>query len=196
MYRKELWESEKAQKVTAIDLDGCLIKYPECWIDFVNLELKSNFKTLNEMKEVLTYNQYKKIKKKYRTCGVKTSLPAKKNAKKLIDTLRNNGYKIIILTSRPYREHREIWRDTMAWLKNNKIEIDGIIWEKEKHWAVLKEFPYMNFMVEDNAEIANQVARIGYKVYVVDNEYNQQPLEKNCSRIFDLEEIIKCEVLE
>ena len=47
----------------------------------------------------------------------------------------------------------------------------------------------------DNAEIANQVARLGYKVYVLDNIYNQQPLEKNCSRIFNLSEIIKSEVI-
>jgi len=196
MFKKGLWEEEKNAKVCAIDLDGVLVDYPKCWIDFINAETKNKFKSLYEAKEILIYNDYKRIKKKYRTCEVKATLPIKTNALEFITALKKDDFKIILLTSRPYRQYREIWKDTTIWLRNNGIDIDGIIWDEEKHWAVLREFPYIRFMVEDNAEIANQVARVGYKVYVVDNEYNHQPLEKNCSRVFDLLDIIKSEVLE
>lgn len=195
MFKKILWEKEKEQKIAAIDIDGCLVDYPKCWVDWLNKETGKKYKNLNEAKEKLSYNAYKTLKAKYRTCGVKSNLPLKPNTEKFFEELRKANYLIILLTSRPYRQHREIWRDTIKWLNSNNLLVDGIIWEKEKHLAVMKEFPYLSFMVEDNAEIANQVAKLGYKVYVVDNEYNQQRLEKNCFRITDLMQIIKNEVI-
>ena len=187
---REIWEKEKEDKVCAVDLDGVLVDYPKCWIDFVNKETQNEFETLDQMKMILSYKYYKDLKAQYRRSGIKAKLPAKESACKFVKKLQENNYKVILLTSRPYRLYREIWKDTMAWLKTNKITPDGIIWESEKHWAVLKEFPYLKFLVEDNAEIANQVAKLGYKVYVMDNEYNQQELAVNCFRVNELEQIL------
>jgi len=191
---RKIWQLEKNSKVCAIDLDGVLVDYPKCWVDFINKETEKKFNNLHEVKNNLSYNKYKTLKIKYRTCGIKASLPAIEGASEFIKKLKQAGYKVIILTSRPYRKHREIWSDTTKWLKKNKIDADGIIWEQEKHWAVLREFPYLKFLAEDNAEIANQVARLGYKVYLFDNEYNKQRLEKNCFRVKKLSQIIYNEV--
>jgi len=197
MYMKEIWAREKEKKVVAVDLDGVLVQYPECWIDYVNKKIKKNFKDLGEMKDMLSYSEYRKLKRLYRTDGSKANLPAVEGATKFISGLQNAGYKIVIITSRPYHLYHEIYDATVRWLRNNKISPDfGIIWDAQKHWAVLREFPFLKFLVEDNAEIANQVARLGYKVYLLDNIYNRQPLEKNCQRIFSLDEILRCEVLK
>jgi len=192
---QEIWRLEKEQKVCSIDVDGILVNYPFCWIEFINKKSDNNFSNLSEAKKGLSYSEYRILKIQYRESGAKATLPVIKGASKFVKILQENGFKVILMTARPYRKHRRIWKDTMEWLKTNNINPDGMIWQKEKHWSVLQEFPYMSFMVEDNAEIANQVARIGYKVYVLDNEYNKQKLEKNCSRVFSLEEILKSEVI-
>lgn len=193
MFTKENWEREKDQKVAAIDLDGVLVDYPKCWVNWVNTNTQNKFKDLNEMKSSLTYDEYRKLKKTYRTVGVKAMVPAVKDASNFVRTLQEHEYKVIILTSRPYRIYREIYNATLKWLENNKINPDGIIWDAQKHYAVLREFPYLKFMVEDNAELANQVARLGYKVYLLDNMYNKQPLENTCQRVFSLKQILQCE---
>jgi uncharacterized HAD superfamily protein len=192
---RDFWDREKEQKVCSVDLDGVLVSYPDCWVSWVNLNQHTAFKDLNEMKSKLPYNKYRELKKDYRVCGVKASLPAVKDAALFIKTLQDNGFKVIILTARPYRQYREIYDYTMQWLESNSIKPNGIIWEEEKHWTVLREFPYLRFMVEDNATIANQCASLGYKVYLLNNQYNQQPLENCCQRVFSLKDILKCEGL-
>jgi len=193
---REVWDREKTEKVCAIDLDGVLVDYPKCWIDYINKETPHTFTTLTTAKEVLSYAEYKTLKAKYRTSGYKRTLPAIKGASKFIKDLQEKGYQVVILTSRPYRLYRRIWRDTVDWLNDHDIKPDGIIWEAEKHWAVLKEFPYLKFLVEDNAKLGNQVAKLGYKVYILDNEYNRQKLENNCSRVFRLDDIIRSEICD
>jgi len=44
-------------------------------------------------------------------------------------------------------------------------------------------------MIEDNAESANKIAELGYKVYLMDNEYNQQPTHEKVIRIKSLKEV-------
>ena len=192
---KEVWRLQKNEKVAAIDIDGILTDYPFCWVDFINKTLKKKFKDLTEVKKGLSFFEYKRLKIIYRTQGFKKNLPAMKGATEFVKRLQKKGFKVILLSARPVIQHREIQNDTLEWLKKNDINPDAIIWDKDKHWAVLKEFPYLSFMVEDNAEIANQVARINYKVYVLDNPYNQQPLAPYAQRVFSLEDILRCELV-
>jgi len=183
-------------KIVCIDLDGCLCQYPDGWINFVNQTENKNFKNLNEMKESLSFKGYKELKLKYRTSGVKAKLEMIKDADSFTQKLRESGYTIIILTARPIYEIPEVFRDTLSWLKDNKICYDLIFVGKDKHIKIQKYFPKISFIVEDNAGIANQVAALGYKVYVVDNVYNRQPLNSGCSRIFNLKEILESEIFE
>lgn len=196
MNMKEVWEQEKAQKICAFDIDGVISDYPKCWIQFANKKLKTKYKYLNDLKQGVSYWEYKKLKGEYRSSGYKRTLPIKRNISECINKFQKQGYKVILLTARPFRQYRNLYRDTLDWLEIHKIKPNGIIWEKEKHWAVLQQFPYLKFMVEDNAEIANQVAKLGYKVYLVDNEYNRQPTEKNVVRVKDASSIYYNEVIE
>lgn len=183
-------------KIALLDLDGCLCKYPDDWIKFVNEKTNNSFSKLNMIKEVIPFQKYKDLKMDYRTSGIKANIEMVKGADTFVKKLRDSGYIIIILTARPIYEIPEVFRDTLFWLRKNKIEHDLLFYGKSKHINILKYFPNISFMVEDNAKMANQVAKLGYKVYVLDNEYNRQKLEKNCSRVFSLEEILKSEVIE
>jgi uncharacterized HAD superfamily protein len=181
-------------KICALDLDGVLCEYPTEWVKFANSKIHVIGKeipkyNLKELKDVLSFNQYKKIKFQYRTSGIKAHLPAVRNASRLTNELSALGYTVVILTARPIYEIKEVMRDTLFWLKNNKIKYDLLFCGKDKHVQILKYFPELDFMVEDNSEIANSVAKLGYKVFLMDNEYNRQPLVKGVIRIKYLREV-------
>jgi len=176
------------QKICAIDLDGVLAEYPNTWVNFANNKLNTNY-DLHELKDKISFNEYRALKEKYRTCGIKATIPVMTGARDLILRLRKKGFMIIILTARPLFQYKEVLRDTIFWLKNNDIEHDLLFWGKDKDLQIIKYFSDLNFMVEDNAEIANKIAKFGYKVYLLDNQYNQQSLHENVERIYSLEEI-------
>lgn len=172
--KRDKWATKESEKICAIDIDGVLSDYPACWIKFANSILKTNFKTLFELKEKLSYSQYKKLKHLYRKSGYKADLPVKDGAVELTQKLRAKGYKIVIITARPFSEYPEMFKHTRHWLNINEFDYDYLIeGGKTKHLKVLSEFPHIKFFIEDNSYVANLLAKWGYTVYLIDNEYNK-----------------------
>lgn len=153
------------KKIIALDLDGVLCKYPQPWIDFVNFQLISTFKSIDEIKNNVTPAAYAKLKSNYRQSGYKKFIPAVSYASEFTQILRNLGYFIIILTSRPYKTYTRIYPDTLEWLSNNKITYDALYFDENKNIKISEELQNLHYMVEDNLEYANSVAKLGYKVY-------------------------------
>lgn len=195
-FKKQYIKESKEIKYAGIDIDGCIANYPLCWINFVNGKLGENFKDLNEMKNKLTYNAYRMMKNDYRTSGYKKTLPVISGVVGFIEDLQKNNFHIVLMSARPKETYPQIEMDTHYWLDRIGIKNYDLVWDSQKHWRILQEYPYLQFMIEDNAETANQVARLGYRVYVIDNIYNRQKLEKNCFRVTDFNQILKNEVIE
>ncbi len=175
-------------KICAIDLDGVLAEYPKAWVEFANKKMNTEY-NLYGLKKKLSYELYKKLKLEYRTSGIKQTLPVIDGAVELTHKLRAEGFMIIILTARPFYQIKEVFRDTLYWLKANDIAYDLIFAGTDKHIQILKYFEELSFMIEDNADIANKVAKLGYKVYLLDNEYNQQEILDGVKRIKKLNEV-------
>lgn len=178
-------------KICALDIDGVLCEYPKAWVDYINAHYPNQSKNndLNELKEIIPYNAYKNLKEKYRISGIKRTLPIIEGSVSLTKRLRKAGYLIVLLTKRPFYRHKEILRDTLYWLRSNGFEYDLIFHGKDKHIQILKYLPEVEFIAEDNHSIANEIAKLGYKVYLLDNEYNRQRTEKKVIRIKKLDEI-------
>lgn len=176
-------------KFVGVDLDGVLCKYPEAWINFINRAMDANYVDLNQAKQQVPFSLYHKLKNQYRRSGIKATLQALPYAQEFMQKLRDKGYIVIILTARPIYEYPEVFRDTIIWLKNNKIVYDTIFASKDKHYKIIKYFPSLQFMVEDNAAKSNEIAKLGYKVYLIDSPYNQQPIDDNVIRIKTLDKI-------
>jgi uncharacterized HAD superfamily protein len=105
--------------------------------------------------------------------------------------LKELGYKIIILSSRPHKEYKRIMVDTIEWLHENDIKYDAVYWHPEKHIFILKDVPFINFMVEDDPHAANAVASLGYKLFLLSRPYNKDAyINENIVRINNLLEII------
>jgi len=193
--KKQMQEIEQIKKlkkkVCAIDLDGVIVDFPNCFIDYVNKKLKKRFNNLYDIKKGVSNKKYLWLKDEYRKSGIKQHVSIIKGSKEFIDRLVKIGYSIIILTKRPYKQYFRIFADTKINLDKNKIKYDGILFDDEKHKRIVKEFPKLKFMIEDNRIIANEVGEWGYKCFLIDNIYNQGDVNKNVIRVKSFNEILK-----
>jgi uncharacterized HAD superfamily protein len=165
--------------------------YPDPWVDFLNKFLGTAYRDLNEAKERVSYKAYKDIKYNYRECGIKATLPVRPGAAKLTKSLKDIGYTILVITSRPFDEHKSLYKQTTDWLDAKSIVYDGLIFGKDKHIQVLTQAPHLRFMVEDHRYYANLVSQWGYKVFLVNSKYNQGEEMDRVYRINDLSEILR-----
>jgi len=192
------WETENGKKVCYLDIDGVLNNYPKCWLDFLQGKLLSDdsrtqyiIKDLRRAKHNIPYQIYKDLKWEYRESGYKTTIPTTPMAPEITYDLHQMGYHIVIITARPVKEHPSLFKQTVDWLQKNSIEFDDLIFDEDKHIAVLKRYPHLKFGVEDHRYYANLVASWGYKMYLLDNKYNQGEIHKNVTRIKSLVEILE-----
>ena len=188
------WEDTN-QLICGVDIDGVLNHYPDPWVHFVNHHLGTHYNNLVEVKEIVPYNQYRRLKKMYREGDVKGTLKPRINAKGLLEALNQIGYTIIILTARPVHEYPNLYRVTEDWLlehfsDDDKRLYDSIIFEKEKHIEIIRRYPRLKFMIDDHRHNANLISSWGYRVFLVDNIYNQGEIHSNVIRVEDLGEII------
>lgn len=179
------------KKVCGIDLDGVIVEYPLCFINFINKRTHKKFEDLYQVKKAFSNSKYLYFKDEYRKSGAKQNASVYNDSKVLIDSIKKMGYSVIILTKRPYHKYFRIFADTKICLDRNKIKYDAIIFSEEKHKKIVKEFPKLKFMVEDNRNIANEVGNWGYKCFLIDNIYNQGEVGKNVIRVKNLREIIQ-----
>ncbi|MDF2615473.1 MAG: hypothetical protein K0Q47_128 [Sedimentibacter sp.] len=157
-------------KIVGIDIDGILGDYPKWFLKFVYEKTGKEFNTLEQVKNCFGTSEYEGLKSLYRQSGWKATMPVCEHASEFTNLLHNKGYKIIILTARPYKDYYTIYPDTLQFLKENEIYFDAIIWDEEKHLRIIKEFPKMLFMIDDTLEVAEAVAAEGYVVFLKQTE--------------------------
>ena len=183
------WADLLSEKVCGIDIDGVLNYYPANWINFVNDRevLTKPITDLHILKNELSYNQYRITKRFFRKLGEPG--PVREGSALLTEILKGKGFQIYIITSRPFKEYPKLQGDTMKWLDKHNIQYDGIISDPDKHIRILERFPNLAFMIEDHRYYANLVAKWGYKVLLLENQYNMGMTEEKVTRVKSLEEV-------
>jgi len=183
-------------KIAGIDIDGVLADYPHYFLKYVRKYAKTDLK----VEDLNDYNLYqelglpieltKQLKHDFRQSGQLANVPLISGAKEMLDGLKNNGYSVVLLSSRPYKQYKRIFADTKEWLNKNDLYHDVIIWGEDKCSKLIREFGKDNveFFVEDNLDNANDIARIS-KVYLYNMPYNQEETKENVIRINNLIEI-------
>ena len=186
------------KNVVAIDIDGVLAQYPEGFMDFIREQTGMkfiNFVQKGDLYDDLApffdgdYKAVKDLKHAYRSSGAKANLPMVEGASLALHDLRQMGYSIVLLSARPYKEYPRIFADTIEWLNKNDIPYDAILWDENKEDRIVKEFPHMKFLVEDNLSNAKKVAKRGYPVFLFDYPSNQGE-STNISRVSGWDKII------
>lgn len=170
---------DKDAKVAGIDIDGVLGDYENWFLKYCKDVHNLEYSTIKELKNGIHISDYEDIKSQYRQSGWKAKMPPCISASKFTHSLKEKGYKVLILTARPYKEYYTIYPDTLKFLNDNDIYFDGIIFNEEKHLKIIKEFPNLSFMVEDDIEVAKQISKLGYKVYLKINEFNYDEFVEN-----------------
>lgn len=173
-----------------IDIDGVLNTYPDCWVNYINIQKGTSFNTLWEAKERLSYADYKAIKHKYRSSGIKASLPVANDAAKFLHWSRQCDLMVVLLTARPVDRYPRMWKDTLDWLNLNELYYDKVEFSQKKQYEILMRYPTMEFMIEDNRHTANLVANLGFRVYLINNKYNQGDTNKNVVRVTSLMQVM------
>lgn len=89
--------------------------------------------------------------------------------------IREMGYKIVLVTARPYRQHKRVYGDTLHWLKQHEVPYDLLLFKKDKAEAVIEHiFPATPVaFVEDRLKHCVEVIGIGVPVLLLDYEYNR-----------------------
>lgn len=190
---------DSGDKIVGVDIDGVLADYPRSFVEFINKELGTDF----DPDKITNYNIYEELglstelgmelKDKYRQSGQKRFIPVIDGAKEMLHGLRDLGYKIVLLTARPYKKYNRIFPDTMEWLEKNGLVYDAIIFDENKEERLLKEFGAnrVDFFIDDVAGNANSISNLGVKCFLVDRPYNQDAvLKENVVRVNSVKEVL------
>jgi uncharacterized HAD superfamily protein len=179
-----------ASKVAAIDIDGVLCAYPENIIAFMN----RRFAKVVTLKDIKSLHG---VEDAYLEQGVKASdyrlarldfleegwyskySPVMNGASEFTHKLKDLGYTIVLLSSRPYEKHHRIFGDTVEWCQANKIAFDIIYWDKDKDMRIIKTFPNLRFLLDDDVDNVREVAKAGYLSILFERPYNRRSLTTN-----------------
>lgn len=161
--QKRKWTRKKC----SIDLDGVLNYYPQCWVDFINMETGLNFKDKDEAKAKLSVKKYDYLKDKYRKSDYKANLKVRKEGLNFVEYLKRKGYFIIIATSRPFERYPLMYDMTKKWLDKNNVPYDKL--ERKEN---IKKYQ-LDFHIDDEIDDANNINNLGYKVFLFEKDIEE-----------------------
>lgn len=132
-------------------------------------------------------NNYREFSKKYLKTILNEAKP-KKDVVNVIKKLKNEGYKIIIITARSEEEVNNPYAITKAWLKTNNICFDKLIVNsKKKAVDCLKN--NVEIFIDDRLENCIDVyEKLHIPVFLFDSVYNKYDSYQNIERIYSWDE--------
>lgn len=178
-------------KKAIIDIDGVLNSYPKTQIDYFNNALNTNYKTLDEIKRSLSYNDYKYFKSLYRQSGFKHNAKPSKGAKKLLKYLRKNNYLIYIITARELFKYNQLER-TILWLQTNDLCYDYIYCTQKKDFTIFEKFGHVDLVIEDNCDNLEKIKKINGNDCIYINVINDENKNRKYKgyRVSGLDEVL------
>ena len=181
-------------QIVIFDIDGVINNYPDCFLDWLKRSKKMCFKDMHHLHEKLDTKSYEDLKKQYRLSGAKKNQPINPDTLKVMKELKRAHETIILFTTRPVGLYKVIYSDTLQWLKKNKIPFDAIFWSDYQQKDDIYKLGFdIKFIVEDSLQNAKLFNHEGYKVFLINNKYNQDDHyeHENLFRINSPLEILK-----
>jgi uncharacterized HAD superfamily protein len=175
-----------------IDIDGVLIDDDTYRLDNISKYCYENnlSRIPNPYEFEIKYNWSDIVeldyKDKYYFDYVKNA-PIRKYAKEVIDKLREDGNKIIIITGRyKTKENTKIGKqmreDTINWLNKNGIIYDEVCFANcPKVKEVIDN--KIDVMIDDSPEVLEEVSKVT-KVLCFDNRYNKDISNSNITKVY------------
>lgn len=176
--------------VCCCDLDGVFTPYPECWLEFIEAKTGKHFDSLEEAKESLSYADYVSLKKDYRSSDFKYNLTPREGSSAFTRFLSEEGYSLVITTTRPV-SHPQLLIRTIRWLDKNNILFDDILF-LERELDIVASYPDFTFGVQDDPQVCNAMAKMGYKMFLIHSSHHDiGNLHRNVAVVDGFEDIME-----
>lgn len=171
-----------------VDIDGTITD-PYYWLDYANDYFNTNLtknditdydiaKVLNvENDDYLRFYEEKKFE-------MHSNQKLDKNAKSVLDFLYKSN-NIYFVTARD----KSLELLTNIYLKQHAIPFDDILVLGTHNKVPAAQKLYCDIFIEDSYSNATQLASNGFKVLLIDTNYNRLPLNDNIIRVSDWKEI-------
>jgi hypothetical protein len=170
-------------------LDGVFTSYPKCWLEFIEARTGKHFHSLEKAKKALSYVDYVNLKNDYRSSDFKYNLTPTKGSSVFTNSLKEQGWFVVLATTRP-ASHLGLQTRTVHWLEKNGIYFDDLLF-LDKELDILARYPDFIFGVQDDPEVCNIMAKMGYRVFLMRNGRNFDNLHENVFLADTLEDIIR-----
>jgi hypothetical protein len=192
------------RNVVIIDIDGVLADYRLgllFWIrqscpelsQAANQHVLRTDTWIDQHTMGITYRKWLETLEMFRMSGGKQAIPVCAGAADLLNRLRADGKEIVLLTSRPIDIYSNIYRDTVEWLRNNRLSYDLLLWSKSKAEIVFKMrlADKALFAIDDELKHVSDYDQLGVATYWVDiyKKGEDISLLKGCVRVSDLAQI-------
>lgn len=167
-------EPNTNDKIVIVDIDDVLCEFKDHFNNWLekqyNIKIDKNSDSYYTTKELIEISvNPESAFELYIKSNQLLEIGVMQHAKSMLQTLKDKGYYIYLLTSRPKNNARCKYQ-TYSWLKNNEILFDNIDFAPEKYLWLSKQDFYINnqihFAIDDSAKHAMEYATHGLKCYV------------------------------
>lgn len=210
------FSDRSGKDIVICDIDGVLSNYPHDFLEFVKNQLSTDSESLvkfssDDVDQIDLYQYLSGVvsqeflgecKHLYRSTGMSRRESVIDGAREFLVKLKEEGYYVVLLTSRPFDKYRSLFVDTYVWLESNRIPFDMILSDSKKRGKVVKFLKTSNvkFVVDDDPRIVSGLESVNdlSKIYLINRPYNESYLwsSDRVVRVSNFKEILEKEGID
>lgn len=203
---KHVRKGRMVKKTAVIDIDGVLADYYKTFGKFMKEQLQVDITKIDTndhnlfelLSDQLGAYTFECALDGFREQGLLRTVDPFQDARYFMQEITNK-YNVLVLTSRPGHNDSKVRQDTEYWFESNKIPYDELCFRHHKadhiRYRMAMGRPNFQFMVEDNAKTASEVAGVGrIRSYLMNKEYNQVMVHPDVVRVNSLQEVLDNEI--
>lgn len=140
----------------------------------------------------LPYSVYSELEIQFERSGGYARLqPFPENIATVRRLQQETDFLVVFFTARPVNRNRKIWWDTYRWLLEQGLRVDMLRIGNESRLLFVNTGEWgARVLLEDNPTLAIRAAKLGIKVFLLDNNYNSDVHHENIIRVDSLDESV------
>lgn len=107
-----------------------------------------------------------------------SNVEPRKGVKEIIEKIKNDGHKIIIVTARSQKYHKDPWAMSYNWLTKNEIPFDELVIDAESKGLVCKQ-KNIDILIDDVPSNLEDAKNFGIKTILIRASHNMDFADEN-----------------